>query len=481
LLLAVYLDDDTNTGIPFRSRTRPVSTGPKWEQTAGRVFGPQVEIRRNLGPGSPTTGMFYGEALGTGWLSDAEKIKAGHNFYHPEDWNLLQIVTRGPRMQSWVNGHLIDDITRDDVYATHPTGFIGLQVHGIKNKGPFVMKFRKIKIRKFNEPRVTPASSHRASRRGIPMKRRHFIQAAAAATVLASSQPMVLASDDATKPTRVIDTHTHFYDPTRPQGVPWPPKESTLYRKVLPADFLAVAGHLGIRETVVVEASEWVEDNQWVLDLAETNPSIVGVVGNLNPRAPDFNSHLDRFSKRPLFRGLRWRSNPATLDHDLDTVVAAAKKLADLDLELDLAGACTTLPSVNRLAQAVPNLRIVINHVAHGGDPKSLHPKWKATVAEIAKQPNVFMKVSGLAEQVRGEAGKSPTDTEYYLPVLDHLWDHFGEDRLIYGSNWPVSDRGASYDDVYKIVHEYFSGKGNQVAEKYFWKNSLVAYRWKER
>ena len=109
------------------------------------------------------------------------------------------------------------------------------------------------------------------------MKRRHFIQAAAA-TALASSQSSVFAAGTESKPTRVIDTHTHFYDPTRPQGVPWPPnKESPFYRTVLPKDFLDVASPLGVRETVVVEASEWVEDNQWILDLAKTNPSIVGL------------------------------------------------------------------------------------------------------------------------------------------------------------------------------------------------------------
>jgi quinoprotein glucose dehydrogenase len=113
------------------------------------VYGPQVEIRRNLGEGLPTTGMFYGEALGTGWLSDQETIEKGHDFHRDEGWNQLRIVADGPRMRSWVNGHLIDDIIRDDVYATHPKGFIGLQVHGIQGQGPFVMKFRKIRIKQW--------------------------------------------------------------------------------------------------------------------------------------------------------------------------------------------------------------------------------------------------------------------------------------------------------------------------------------------
>ena len=145
--LEVYVDEVTNSGIQIRSQTRPTTTRQGWSYTAGRVYGPQVEIRRYQGKGVPTTGVFYGEALGTGWLSDQETIDKGHHFYRDEDWNQLRIVAEGPRLQSWVNGELIDDITREDVYATHPRGFIGLQVHGIRDQGPFVMKFRKIRIK----------------------------------------------------------------------------------------------------------------------------------------------------------------------------------------------------------------------------------------------------------------------------------------------------------------------------------------------
>jgi hypothetical protein len=82
------------------------------------------------------------------------------------------------------------------------------------------------------------------------------------------------------KPTRVIDTHTHFYDPSRPGGVPWPPKDSKLlYRTVLPDDWAAVAGPQGVRETVVVEASPLVEDNQWVLDLAAKDARLIPMRG----------------------------------------------------------------------------------------------------------------------------------------------------------------------------------------------------------
>ena len=71
----------------------------------------------------------------------------------------------------------------------------------------------------------------------------------------------------------IIDTHTHFYDPTRPEGVPWPPADNELlYRTVLPEHHRALAAPEGVTGTVVVEASAWLADNQWILDLAAADP-----------------------------------------------------------------------------------------------------------------------------------------------------------------------------------------------------------------
>lgn len=279
---------------------------------------------------------------------------------------------------------------------------------------------------------------------------------------------------------RIVDTHTHFYDPSRPQGVPWPGKGTNLYRTVLPADWLALASPHGCRETVVVEASPWVEDNQWVLDLAEKGKSIIGFVGHLD-LGPEFAANLRRFAKNPIFRGIRWSSSLLVDASKRDDVLAGAKLLAEHGLELDLNGGASALPAVALLASEVPDLRIVINHLGAPGDPKALRPEWKPAISTVAQKPNVFMKVSALVEQVKGAEGNSPRDTAYYLPILDHLWEQFGPDRLIYGSNWPVSDKGGSYGVVFGLVREFFTSKGTEACEKYFWKNAQEAYRWRER
>ncbi|MFM8805396.1 MAG: amidohydrolase family protein, partial [Planctomycetia bacterium] len=102
-----------------------------------------------------------------------------------------------------------------------------------------------------------------------------------------------------------IDTHTHFYDPTRPEGVPWPGKGGPLYRRVLPSDWLEPARPVGITETVVIEASPWVEDNQWLLDVARDHPCLIGVVGRLPIGEDGCTKLIDRFAAAPKFRGVR--------------------------------------------------------------------------------------------------------------------------------------------------------------------------------
>ena len=86
-----------------------------------------------------------------------------------------------------------------------------------------------------------------------------------------------------------------------------------------------------------------------------------------------------------------------------------------------------------------------------------------------------------LAVAIRDVTGKAPAMVAFYRPVLDALWDVFGVDRLIYGSNWPVSNRFASYPTVLGIVREYFSERGKEAGEKYFSRNAQSAYKWVKR
>lgn len=134
LTFEVKVDDELNSGVQIRS----ASKGGKPE---GRVHGPQVEIATN-----GTAGFIYGEALGTGWLSEDRSDKAAQGAFKKGEWNAYRVVAKGNSIQTWVNGVPVADLT--DEKSGMPKGFIGLQVHGIrKGTGPYEVRWRKLMIR----------------------------------------------------------------------------------------------------------------------------------------------------------------------------------------------------------------------------------------------------------------------------------------------------------------------------------------------
>ncbi len=286
-------------------------------------------------------------------------------------------------------------------------------------------------------------------------------------------------------PIPIIDTHIHLFDPTRPQGVPWPVKtDPVLYKPALPERYRRVTKGLGIVGALEIEASPWLEDNQWVLDVAAKDKIIVGTVGDLEPGKPDFRKYLDRFHRNPLFRGIRygnlWNRN---LGEQLSRAdfISDLKALADADLALDSANPDPALiEALVRLTDRVPSLRVVVDHLPQLDPPteKRAREAYMHNLRELGKRPQVYVKVS---EVLRRVDGRVPTDLEFYKPRLDEIWEIFGRDRLLYGSDWPNSDKWGTYPQVLSIVRDYFTNKGRVVAEKYFWRNSVEAYRWVAR
>jgi L-fuconolactonase len=282
---------------------------------------------------------------------------------------------------------------------------------------------------------------------------------------------------------RLVDTHTHFYDPSRPQGVPWPPAtDKLLYRTVLPRDYRALPVRRPVTGTVVVEASPWIEDNQWVLDLAARDPFIVGLVGNLPVGTPEFAGHLKRFAANPIFRGIRLRDRKLQGTLDDPAFFDDLKRLADHDLSLDLVGGREILGYADRLARGFPRLRVIIDHLAgvvvNGKPPSS---DWVESMRVLARRPNVYCKLSGLVEGTGKSDGSAPRDVEFYRPVLDAMHGMFGSERLIYASNWPVGELFAPLATVQGIVEDYYRSHGQRAEEQVFCLSGKAAYEWVPR
>lgn len=274
-----------------------------------------------------------------------------------------------------------------------------------------------------------------------------------------------------------IDTHTHFYDPRRPQGVPWPgPSEAGLYRPVLPEEYERLARPLGMAGTVVVEASPWVEDNQWVLDLVDRHPFLLGLVGNLSPGQPGFGASLARFSRHPRFRGIRTGLGGFRGGGREDPFVRDLAELARRGLSLDLLIPPAELPQVASLAKALPELPIIIDHCANVPVRDRPPAEWARDLAVVSRCRNVHLKVSGLVEGTGARGHQAPADPAHYRPWLEVVDRCFGEDRVIFGSNWPVSDLFASLPTVVGIVREHYGRAGRRVAARYFRQNAIRFY-----
>ncbi|MDB4671807.1 DUF1080 domain-containing protein [Mariniblastus sp.] len=141
----VKVHDRLNSGVQIRSQTKTV--GKKSTAKFGRVNGPQVEIES----GPAEAGYVYGEATGRGWLTPKARLKP-HSHFQNGQWNKYRIVAKGPRIQTWINGEMIEDLLDEKIYETHPRGFIGLQVHSIgKGQGPYDVAWKNIRIKIYDK------------------------------------------------------------------------------------------------------------------------------------------------------------------------------------------------------------------------------------------------------------------------------------------------------------------------------------------
>ncbi|RAJ90872.1 putative TIM-barrel fold metal-dependent hydrolase [Larkinella arboricola] len=315
------------------------------------------------------------------------------------------------------------------------------------------------------------------------MNRRNFLAIAAGASA-ATGLTSLNQGDKTAIP--IIDTHIHLFDTNRPEGVPWPTKQDTvLYQPALPERYRQIAAPLGVVGAIVVEASPWLEDNQWVLDVAARDKIIVGTVGNLEPGQRDFRPQLERFQRNPLFRGIR---NGNLWERDLGQQLSNPQFVSDLrflaqaGLTLDAANPNPALlASLVRVTDQVPDLRVIIDHLPQM-NPSQAAAQRRATEAHLkalGQRPQVYVKISEVLRRV--DNGTIPRDLSFYRARLDELFGIFGEDRLLYGSDWPNSDRWLPFHAGLGLVKEYFNAKSRRVAEKYFWKNSVAAYKWQKR
>jgi L-fuconolactonase len=329
------------------------------------------------------------------------------------------------------------------------------------------------------------------------MHRREFLYGTAA-TIAASSLPATAAP---VNDIPIIDCHIHLFDGTRPQGAPYKGGRAFEGGVALPGMYAKIAKPLGIVGAIEIDASPWLEDNLWVLETIQPEPFMVGTLGNLQPDKPEFPEYLERYAKNPLYRGIRYGNLWGySLVNQLDNPVfiQGLKLLAQHDMTLETGNQnIALLQAAVRVNDAVPDLRIVLGHLPAFDPTPDNRADFEAVMKEISPRKNIWAKLSEIVHPVRAGAppprGANAADAASRTPPvierglaahrerLDMLMRYMGEDRVVFGSDWPNAVGVSEVPDTVALVREYFSTKSREAAEKFFWKNSLAAYKWVKR
>ncbi|CAN7621951.1 amidohydrolase family protein [Mesorhizobium sp. LjNodule214] len=270
-----------------------------------------------------------------------------------------------------------------------------------------------------------------------------------------------------------IDAHQHYWKIARGDYFWMGPHVAPIVRDVFPADLKPHLNAAGIDRTVVVQAAATVAETEFMLDLAETEPSIAAVVGWVDLGADDVEATLRRLAARPKFRGIR----PMLQDID-DTFdilkpkhLAALRLLPKLNLRFDALAQPRHLPVVAALADHIPELAIVVDHAAKPFIAKGIIEPWASDMAALANRPSVLCKFSGLVT----EAGPN-WSIAGLKPYADHLIACFGPERLMFGSDWPVCELAATYEKWLAAAKELVAGLSPAARDQIFGGTAALFY-----
>ena len=261
-----------------------------------------------------------------------------------------------------------------------------------------------------------------------------------------------------------IDAHQHFWDIHRFQ-YPWmPPGESPLRRNYVPQDLEPILKRNRFEGSVVVQANTIIEETLWLLELALEHEFVRGIVGWVDLTDPRVGTTLDKFQRHAKFKGVRH------LVHDEPDVnwllradvIAGLRELARREIPYDLLLRPQHLKIVLGVAEKVPGLRMVVDHIAKPPIATGGMDDWAEDMATVAKIPNVYCKLSGMITEADPRGWKA----EHLRPYVAHVLNVFGTERLMFGSDWPVCTLAGSWKEVLAAFTQAIGPQPIEVREK---------------
>jgi len=228
---------------------------------------------------------------------------------------------------------------------------------------------------------------------------------------------------------------------------------AALKHDFLPADLVPLRKAIEFEGSIAVQAREVEAETDFLLELAEKNADVFGVVGWVDLCADDVSARLDQWSEAEALKGYRMLIHDRP-DPNFTDSAEHARGIAMLQargLVYDLLLRTIHLPSAIRLVDRFPNQPFVVDHIAKPMMDGSDLDAWKLGMSEIARRPNVMCKLSGLVTEAHWENWQAQT----FEPYLQHVLEAFGADRLMIGSDWPVCTLAADYVRAMSLVLDW--------------------------
>lgn len=271
-----------------------------------------------------------------------------------------------------------------------------------------------------------------------------------------------------------IDAHQHFwrYDAQRDSWIT--DEMSVIKRDFLPGDLQPELVANGIDGTIAVQADQSEAETQFLLDLAAQHDSIAGVVGWVDFRSPLLGERLEHFSQFEKLCGFRHvvqaePDNRFLLGEDFQRGIGL---LADFGYTYDILIYPKQLPAAIEFVGKFPKQPFIVDHVAKPQIKGARISEWAGEMRTIAQSPNVYCKVSGLITEADWQTWRK----EEFRPYLDVVFDAFGNDRLIFGSDWPVCLLAGNYGQVKQLVVDYTADFSVTDRAKIFGLNAIHFY-----
>ncbi len=252
----------------------------------------------------------------------------------------------------------------------------------------------------------------------------------------------------------IIDAHQHFWQLSQPFDYAWlkTPEHAPIDRDFLPDDLSPHLAKCGIGQSIFVQTQHNLAENRWVLSLADHYKFIAGVVGWVDLASPRCEEQLLEFKANPKFVGVRHVTQGEPDDDFIirPDVVRGLKVLQKHQVPFDLLFFVKHLKHAATLGKALPDLPMVIDHLAKPRIKDHALDDWLPHFRAAAQCPNIYCKLSGMATEADWKHW-TPADLK---PYVEQALELFGPERCMYGSDWPVCELAGTYEQIYGAVKE---------------------------